>query len=110
MKINETNAQPTTFSMKDDTVTESVSVPKEERSGRARADQHMREVVVPQVESGWKVKRGPAITRRLMKLKLSDQELTEMLKTHEGRSKFGYNYLERITTFRDVRQDQEINK
>ena len=42
MKINETNAQPTTFSMKDDTVTESVSVPKEERSGRARADQHMR--------------------------------------------------------------------
>ena len=45
-----------------------------------------------------------------MKLKLSDQELTEMLKTHEGRSKFGYNYLERITTFRDVRQDQEFNK
>lgn len=72
-----------------------------EARAKARADEYLKNVIDPITQLGvedgyWRPKPGPAIVRRLMKLKLSDSELTDLLKTHEGRSKFGYCYLEKV--------------
>jgi len=57
---------------------------------------HEKEMESLQETSGYRIKRTPATFRRIQTLGLSDANLTEMLKTHQGRIKFGYNYIERV--------------
>lgn len=98
MKINNDNVS-TTVSV-DDSVSTNVKFDTSDKENtRKAADEHIRNVVQPRYEalsSGYRIKRTPATFRRIQTLKLSDAELTEVLKTHKGRMDFGYNYLEKV--------------
>lgn len=98
MKINNDNVS-TTVSV-DDSVTTNVKFDTSAKENtRKAADDHIRNVVQPRYDSlssGYRIKRTPATFRRIQTLKLSDAELTEVLKTHKGRMEFGYNYLEKV--------------
>lgn len=76
-------------------------------SARANADEHLHNVVLPQLSADgmWRIKRTPATFRRIQKLKLSDAEVTEMLKNHITRSQFGYSYLEKVYQKGKIKQD-----
>jgi hypothetical protein len=82
---------------------------------RLASESHLRKVALPGMKEGkmkqdapwspeeaaaikgeWRIKRTPATFRRIQTLGLSDAKLTEMLKTHQGRINFGYNYIQRI--------------
>lgn len=98
MKINNDNVS-TTVSV-DDSVSTNVQFDTSAKENtRKAADDHIRNVVQPRYDSlssGYRIKRTPATFRRIQTLKLSDAELTEVLKTHKGRMEFGYNYLEKV--------------
>jgi len=99
MKINNDNIS-STVSINDESVSSKFSFDTTENPGLKKATDHLNAVVQPQLEAlkatdGWRIKRTPATFRHIQRMKLSDAEVTEMLKTHQGRSKFGYNYLEK---------------
>ena len=47
-------------------------------------------------EINWELNKSPACMRRMMKLKLSDKEVSQMLLNPQKRQKFGHMYLKAI--------------
>ena len=43
--------------------------------------------------------KSPACMKRIQRMKVSDKEITDLLETHEGRRKIGYNYLTRTVNW-----------
>lgn len=48
------------------------------------------------VEINWELNKSPACMRRMMKLKLSDKEVSQMLLNPKKRQQFGHMYLKAI--------------
>ena len=53
-------------------------------------------VVTTDVEINWELNKSPACMRRMMKLKLSDKEVSQMLLNPKKRQQFGHMYLKAI--------------
>lgn len=47
-------------------------------------------------EINWELNKSPACMRRMMKLKLSDKEVSQMLLNPQKRQQFGHMYLKAI--------------
>ena len=54
-------------------------------------------VVTTDIEINWELNKSPACMRRMMKLKLSDKEVSQMLLDPKKRQQFGHMYLKAIT-------------
>ena len=50
----------------------------------------------PDIEINWELNKSPACMRRMMKLKLSDKEVSQMLLDPKKRQQFGHMYLKAI--------------
>ena len=48
------------------------------------------------IEYNWELNKSPACMRRMMKLKLSDKEVSQMLLNPKKRQQFGHMYLKQI--------------
>ena len=48
------------------------------------------------IEYNWELNKSPACMRRMMKLKLSDKEVSQMLLNPQKRQQFGHMYLKQI--------------
>ncbi len=48
------------------------------------------------IEINWELNKSPACMRRMMKLKLSDKEVSQMLLDPKKRQQFGHMYLKAI--------------
>ena len=48
------------------------------------------------IEINWELNKSPACMRRMMKLKLSDKEVSQMLLNPQKRQQFGHMYLKAI--------------
>ena len=48
------------------------------------------------IEINWELNKSPACMRRMMKLKLSDKEVSQMLLNPKKRQQFGHMYLKAI--------------
>ena len=53
-------------------------------------------VVTTDIEYEWELNKSPACIRRMMKLKLSDKEVSQMLLNPKKRQQFGHMYLKAI--------------
>ena len=53
-------------------------------------------VVTTDIEYEWELNKSPACMRRMMKLKLSDKEVSQMLLNPQKRQQFGHMYLKAI--------------
>ena len=53
-------------------------------------------VVKTEYEINWELNKSPACMRRMMKLKLSDKEVSQMLLNPQKRQQFGHMYLKAI--------------
>ena len=53
-------------------------------------------VVTTEYEINWELNKSPACMRRMMKLKLSDKEVSQMLLNPQKRQQFGHMYLKAI--------------
>ena len=53
-------------------------------------------VVRTDIEYEWELNKSPACMRRMMKLKLSDKEVSQMLLNPKKRQQFGHMYLKAI--------------
>ena len=53
-------------------------------------------VVTTDIEYEWELNKSPACMRRMMKLKLSDKEVSQMLLNPKKRQQFGHMYLKAI--------------
>ena len=53
-------------------------------------------VVTTDIEINWELNKSPACMRRMMKLKLSDKEVSQMLLYPKKRQQFGHMYLKAI--------------
>ena len=53
-------------------------------------------VVTTDIEINWELNKSPACMRRMMKLKLSDKEVSQMLLDPKKRQQFGHMYLKAI--------------
>ena len=53
-------------------------------------------VVKTEYEINWELNKSPACMRRMMKLKLSDKEVSQMLLNPKKRQQFGHMYLKAI--------------
>ena len=53
-------------------------------------------VVKTEYEIKWELNKSPACMRRMMKLKLSDKEVSQMLLNPQKRQQFGHMYLKAI--------------
>ena len=53
-------------------------------------------VVTGSIEYNWELNKSPACMRRMMKLKLSDKEVSQMLLNPQKRQQFGHMYLKQI--------------
>ena len=53
-------------------------------------------VVTTDIEINWELNKSPACMRRMMKLKLSDKEVSQMLLDPKKRQQFGHMYLKSI--------------
>ena len=53
-------------------------------------------VVTTDIEYEWELNKSPACMRRIMKLKLSDKEVSQMLLNPQKRQQFGHMYLKAI--------------
>lgn len=53
-------------------------------------------VVTSEIEINWELNKSPACMRRMMKLKLSDKEVSQMLLNPQKRQQFGHMYLKAI--------------
>lgn len=107
MKINNEN-QSTVVDIEATEVNEVVNAPKTFVSNAAdppapprHVQEYFENTVMPEIEGMteggvWRIKRTPATFRRIQTLKLSDAQVTNMLKDHEGRKAFGYSYLEKV--------------
>ena len=49
-----------------------------------------------EIEINWELNKSPACMRRMMKLKLSDKEVSQMLLNPQKRQQFGHMYLKAI--------------
>ena len=49
-----------------------------------------------EIEINWELNKSPACMRRMMKLKLSDKEVSQMLLDPKKRQQFGHMYLKAI--------------
>ena len=49
-----------------------------------------------EIEINWELNKSPACMRRMMKLKLSDKEVSQMLLNPKKRQQFGHMYLKAI--------------
>ena len=49
-----------------------------------------------EIETNWELNKSPACMRRMMKLKLSDKEVSQMLLDPKKRQQFGHMYLKAI--------------
>lgn len=52
--------------------------------------------VTGSIEYEWELNKSPACMRRMMKLKLSDKEVSQMLLNPQKRQQFGHMYLKQI--------------
>ena len=53
-------------------------------------------VIKTEYEINWELNKSPACMRRMMKLKLSDKEVSQMLLNPQKRQQFGHMYLKAI--------------
>ena len=53
-------------------------------------------VVTSEIGINWELNKSPACMRRMMKLKLSDKEVSQMLLNPQKRQQFGHMYLKAI--------------
>ena len=53
-------------------------------------------VIKTEYEINWELNKSPACMRRMMKLKLSDKEVSQMLLDPKKRQQFGHMYLKAI--------------
>ena len=53
-------------------------------------------VIKTEYEINWELNKSPACMRRMMKLKLSDKEVSQMLLNPKKRQQFGHMYLKAI--------------
>ena len=53
-------------------------------------------VVTTDIEYEWELNKSPACMSRMMKLKLSDKEVSQMLLNPQTRQQFGHMYLKAI--------------
>ena len=53
-------------------------------------------VVTSEIEINWELNKSPECMRRMMKLKLSDKEVSQMLLNPQKRQQFGHMYLKAI--------------
>ena len=53
-------------------------------------------VYTSEIEINWELNKSPACMRRMMKLKLSDKEVSQMLLNPKKRQQFGHMYLKAI--------------
>ena len=59
-------------------------------------DVESEQVVTTDIEYEWELNKSPACMRRMMKLKLSDKEVSQMLLNPQKRQQFGHMYLKAI--------------
>ena len=59
-------------------------------------DVESEQVVTTDIEYEWELNKSPACMRRMMKLKLSDKEVSQMLLNPKKRQQFGHMYLKAI--------------
>ena len=53
-------------------------------------------VVTTDIEYEWELNKSPACMRRMMNLKISDKEVSQMLLNPQKRQQFGHMYLKAI--------------